>query len=353
MALRSDFNFNLPPHLIAQRPLADRESSKLLVIHPDQGIVAHSSVRELHQWLSPRTLLIPNEVRVRKARLWLRRQTGGGGEALLFHRHEDGTFDALVRPAHRLIKGSTCEILHPITQENLGSLTILNEGPQGERTVRLYPPELSEWSNIDRIGSLPLPPYITRAADDHDDQRYQTDFASDEGEAVAAPTAGLHFSKTLITELKQKGHDWAPIRLDVGLGTFRPILVDKIDDHQMHREAFFISTETSKKISEAIVGQRPIVCIGTTSLRTLETAWDGNTLLTQGESRLFLRPGHPPRVPCGLLTNFHLPESSLFILICSLLGTQQAHKIYAEAIRLSYRFFSYGDAMLIQERSQR
>ena len=353
MTLRSDFNFDLPAHLIAQRPLEDRGASRLLVIHPDQGIVAHSTICELNQWLAPHTLLIPNEVRVRKARLSLRRPTGGIGEALLFHRNEDGSFEALVRPAHRLITGSTCEILHPITHKNLGSLTILKEGPQGERTVRLDPEELSEWSRIDSIGSLPLPPYITRAADEKDDERYQTEFASDEGEAVAAPTAGLHFSKSLIEELKHKGHDWAPIRLDVGLGTFRPILVDNIDDHHIHRETFAISDETSRKISKALVHQQPVVCIGTTSLRTLETAWDGGKLVPRGESRLFLKPGHPPKVPCGLLTNFHLPESSLFILICSLLGTRQAHEIYAEAIRLSYRFFSYGDAMLIQGRSQK
>ncbi len=350
MTLRSNFNFDLPPHLIAQRPLEDRGASKLLVVHPDRGIVAHSHIRELNRWISPCSLIIPNEVRVRKARLLLRRSTGGIGEALLFHRNQDGSFEALVRPASRLISGVTCDILHPVTQRPLGSLKILKEGEQGERSVRLNPEELSEWTQVDQIGSLPLPPYINRDADQSDDLRYQTDFASDEGEAVAAPTAGLHFSKAFIEELKRSGHDWAPIRLDVGLGTFRPILVENIDDHHMHRESFTIGVETSEKLLRALHKKQPIVCVGTTSLRTIETAWDGSILTPKGESSLFLKPGNSPKITCGLMTNFHLPESSLFVLVCSLLGTELAQKVYAEAIEKSYRFFSYGDGMLIQQK---
>lgn len=350
MTLRSDFYFDLPDHLIAQRPLDDRNASKLMVVHPAHGVVAHSTVGELHRWLDPHSLLIPNEVRVRKARLRLRRSSGGRGEALLFRLNQDGSFEALVKPAHRLITGSRLDILHPMTEETLGFLTIVKEGAQGERTVRLEPEELSCWSSIDKIGSLPLPPYITRSADAQDDQRYQTEFAGSEGEAIAAPTAGLHFSNSSIEALTQRGHEWAPIRLDVGLGTFRPISVDHIEDHRMHRETFFISDATAEKILLALTNQRPIVCIGTTSLRTLETAWDGTRLTREGESHLFLRPGYPPQLPCGLVTNFHLPESSLFVLVCSILGTQQAQAVYREAIQLSYRFFSYGDAMLIQNR---
>ena len=201
---------------------------------------------------------------------------------------------------------------------------------------------------MDRIGRLPLPPYITHLADEEDEARYQTVFHAEEGEAVAAPTAGLHFTPELIAALEGRGCAWRPVRLHVGMGTFRPMSAEDTDEHVMHEERFEVPEATAMALEAAFRARtRPVLAIGTTALRTIEGAWDGSALLRAGSTRLFITPGYQLRTADHLLTNFHLPESTLFVLVCALLGLDLAHAAYAEAVRERYRFFSYGDAMLI------
>jgi S-adenosylmethionine:tRNA ribosyltransferase-isomerase len=227
-------------------------------------------------------------------------------------------------------------VIEEILEEGLRRVRVL----QGDRPL--------DWDAVDRIGRLPLPPYISHAAEAEDEERYQTVYRAQEGEAVAAPTAGLHFTEQLIQQLKDRGCLWQAVRLHVGLGTFRPMTADHLDGHVMHEERYEIP-ETTAACLEPVLRQRgrPLLCIGTTSLRTLEAAWNGETLQRAGSTRLFIRPGYRLRTADLLLTNFHLPESTLFVLVSSLLGLDFAQAAYAEAIRERYRFFSYGDAMLI------
>jgi S-adenosylmethionine:tRNA ribosyltransferase-isomerase len=215
--------------------------------------------------------------------------------------------------------------------------------------VRVLGPEGDlSWDEVDRIGRLPLPPYITHPAGPEDEGRYQTVFRAEEGEAVAAPTAGLHFTENLIGQLRQRGCAWSPVRLHVGLGTFRPMTADDLQDHVMHEERYEIPEATAGLLEPVLRERtRPLLAVGTTSLRTLEAAWDGSTLKRSGATRIFIQPGVALRTADLLLTNFHLPESTLFVLVSALVGLDFAQEAYAEAIRGRYRFFSYGDAMLI------
>jgi S-adenosylmethionine:tRNA ribosyltransferase-isomerase len=220
---------------------------------------------------------------------------------------------------------------------------------EGLRRVRVLGPDGAlDWDAVDRIGRMPLPPYITHPADAEDEGRYQTVFRAEQGEAVAAPTAGLHFTAELIDGLKQRGCLWHPVRLHVGLGTFRPMTAEDLSDHVMHEERYEIPDATAAALEPVLRDRtRPLLAVGTTSLRTLEAAWDGAALKRGGSTRLFIQPGYRLRTADLLLTNFHLPESTLFVLISALLGVDFAQEAYAEAIREHYRFFSYGDAMLI------
>ena len=347
---RSDFSFDLPGSLIAQRPAAERDGARLLVVDPVAGTWAHRSIRDLLGLLAPGTLCVPNDVRVRHARLFLRRRGGGAGEALLLRALPEGGFEALVRPGARLRPGSAAEVVDPERGTVLARLQVEALLEEGLRRVRVLGPEGDlDWDEVDRIGRLPLPPYIHHLARGEDEERYQTVFRAAEGEAVAAPTAGLHFTEALIGELRAAGASWLPVRLHVGLGTFRPMSAEDLDDHVMHEERYELP-EASALILEAALasGRGPILAVGTTSLRTLESAWDGRALRRGGATRLFIRPGHQVRAAHQLLTNFHLPESTLFVLVSALLGLDFAKACYAEAVRERYRFFSYGDAMLIQ-----
>jgi S-adenosylmethionine:tRNA ribosyltransferase-isomerase len=291
---------------------------------------------------------VPNDVRVRHARLFLRRRGGGAGEALLLRSLGSGTFEAMVKPGARLKPGASATIVDPATGAELARLEVLETLPEGLRVVRVHSDHGLDWDEVDRIGRLPLPPYIEHLADDEDETRYQTVFAAREGEAVAAPTAGLHFTPELITALKARGCGWHPVRLHVGLGTFRPMSAERLEDHAMHEERFEIPEATAAVLEPTFKDRsRPVLCVGTTSLRTLEGAWDGSTLRREGATRLFITPGYRLRTADHLLTNFHLPESTLFVLVSALLGLDVAQAAYAEAVREGYRFFSYGDAMLI------
>ncbi|MBL0312265.1 MAG: tRNA preQ1(34) S-adenosylmethionine ribosyltransferase-isomerase QueA [Holophagaceae bacterium] len=346
---RSDFHFDLPEELIAQHPAAERDGARLLVVDARTKVLSHHAIRDLPDLIPANSLLVPNDVKVRHARLILRRKGGGAGEALLLHAFSDGSFEAMVRPGARLKSGATACIISPENGADLGALHIGETLEEGLRKVRVVHDGINlDWDSVDRIGRLPLPPYISHLADDTDENRYQTAFHASQGEAVAAPTAGLHFTQELIATLESKGCEWLPVRLHVGLGTFRPMTADIIEDHAMHEERFEIPGATSSALLPILKEHnRPLVCIGTTSLRTLEAAWDGHDLERSGSTRIFIKPGYKLRTADHLLTNFHLPESTLFVLVSALLGLDFAKAAYAEAVAQRYRFFSYGDAMLI------
>jgi S-adenosylmethionine:tRNA ribosyltransferase-isomerase len=346
--LRSDFHFDLPPDLIAQYPAPDRDGARLLVVDARTGDWSHRAIRDLPEIVPAGSLCVPNDVRVRHARLFLRRSGGGAGEALLLRSLGDGRFEAMVKPGARLKPGASAAVVDPVTGRDLARIDILDTLPEGLRAVRVHAEHGLDWDAIDRIGRLPLPPYIEHLAEGDDETRYQTVFAAREGEAVAAPTAGLHFTPELIAALQSKGCGWHPVRLHVGLGTFRPMTAERLEDHAMHEERFEIPETTAALLEPVLLDHsRPVLCVGTTSLRTLEGAWDGARLTREGATRLFITPGYRLRTADHLLTNFHLPESTLFVLVSALLGTEVAQAAYAEAVRERYRFFSYGDAMLI------
>jgi len=348
------FHFNLPSELIAQSPLMGRDKARMMVVDASSGAVAHSSVMDLTEWLPSGSILVPNEVKVRHARLVLRRVGGSTGEALLLKSLGKGRFEALLRPGAKLRAGKIAQIVgQKGVEQGEAKLIVEEEMDEGLRVVRLEGERGPiDWDAVDTMGHLPLPPYIKREAGPEDLERYQTVFHSSEGEAVAAPTAGLHFTPSLIDRLKENGCLWCPISLNVGLGTFRPMTAEDIEDHAMHEESYEIPQTTAKELESSLantifVPARPIVAIGTTSLRAMEAAWDGATLKRAGSTNIFIHPGYRIRTATHMLTNLHLPESTLFVLVSALLGLELAHSAYSEAIREKYRFFSYGDAMLI------
>ena len=346
---RSEFHFDLPEELIAQHPAAERDGARLLVVDAETQALSHRTIRDLPELVPAHTLVVPNDVKVRHARLFLRRAGGGAGEALLLRAFGDGTFEAMVRPGARLKPGAKAAVIDPVNGAERAELHIEATLEEGLRKVRIVRDGRDlGWDELDLIGRLPLPPYITHLADEEDEARYQTTFHADTGEAVAAPTAGLHFTPELIAALEARGCDWRPVQLHVGLGTFRPMTAEDIEDHPMHEERFEIPEAAASALLRVLqTRSRPLLCVGTTSLRTLEAAWDGQTLQQSGSTRIFIKPGYTLRTADHLLTNFHLPESTLFVLVSALLGTDFAKAVYAEAIARRYRFFSYGDAMLI------
>lgn len=347
---RADFSFDLPEELIAQHPPPERDGSRLLVVDPVAGTMLHCGIRELPDFLEAGTLCVANDVKVRHARLHLRRAGGGAGEALLLRALPGGAFEAMVRPGSRLRPGAKAVVIDPTTTEQVAELSIEATLDEGLRAVRICRNGATlDWDQIDAIGRMPLPPYIRHLDGPEDETRYQTVFHGQDGEAVAAPTAGLHFTPAIIEQLRDRGLGWHPLRLHVGLGTFRPMSADDLEDHVMHEERYEIPDAAAKALEPALkTGAPPILAIGTTSLRSLEAAWDGASLRRSGATRLFIRPGYRIRTARQLLTNFHLPESTLFVLVATLLGLDFAKACYAEAVRERYRFFSYGDAMLIR-----
>jgi len=345
---RSAFHFDLPPELVAQHPAERRDGARLLVADAAAGTLRHAWIRDLPGLVPEGALCVPNDVKVRHARLPLRRAGGGSGEALLLRALPGGCFEALVRPGSRLRPGK-----HALVVDDggrvLAEVRIEEALDEGLRRVRVTGPDGDlDWDAVDAIGRLPLPPYIEHPADAEDEGRYQTVFHATEGEAVAAPTAGLHFTEELIGRLRARGCAWEPVRLHVGLGTFRPMTAEDLDDHVMHEERFEVPESVAPLLEAAFRDRaRAVLAVGTTSLRTLEAAWDGERLARSGSTRLFIRPGYRLRTADHLLTNFHLPESTLFVLVSALMGLDFAQAAYAEAVKERYRFFSYGDAMLI------
>ena len=342
-----DFAYALPPELIAQTPLPERDASRLLVLDRATGRRHHSRVRDLGKWLAPGDLLVVNNSRVIPARLQARRvATGGRVELLLLRRTEDGSWSALAKPARRLRPGSRLAV-SPREDRRLpdAELEIVAVSGEGQITVDF---ENGSSLRLEDYGAVPLPPYIGGKLDDP--ERYQTVYASAAGSA-AAPTAGLHFTPALLDALKDQGVGCVEVTLHVGLDTFRPVAVDRVGEHRIHREWCSVGEEAARAIAAAKQTGGRVVAVGTTVARTLETlgtvwspheprAWTGMT-------DLFIVPGYRWRLVDALLTNFHLPRSTLLMMVSAFAGVEQIRAAYAEAIAERYRFFSFGDAMLI------
>ena len=340
----SDFDYALSQEAIAQEPPPDRDASRLLVLERATGAIRHRVFRDLPDLLVPGDLLVVNRSRVFPARLLGRRRGGGAAEVFLVRPREAGTWEALVRPGRRLRPGEG------VTVE--GGLEILIEsGPlagDGRRLVRLLCASGEAEGLIERLGHTPLPPYIRRPDRPSDRERYQTVYARERG-SVAAPTAGLHFTPELLGRLEARGIERAEIVLHVGPGTFRPVTAEAVEEHRIEPERFVIPAEAAGSLAAARRRGGRIVCVGTTTVRALESAAgeDGSVSPREGETALVIVPGFRFRVTEALVTNFHLPRSSLLLLVAAFAGRERVLAAYAEALRSGYRFYSYGDAMLI------
>ena len=337
-----DFSFELPDELIAQAPPPERGLSRLLVIDPATGSRDHRAVADLPSLVSPGTLMVFNDTRVRKARVFGRTAHGGQVEVVFLTPLPDGRWECLVNKAKKLKQGQVLDFP--------GGVKAAVETEGGNvRTLAFDPPATDAW--IEVHGHLPLPPYIKRPDSDEDAERYQTVYARQTGSA-AAPTAGLHFTTELLESLKEAGAELAFVTLEVGLGTFLPVRVDNVADHTMHRERYDLSPQTAAALNRARTEGRPVLAVGTTSLRTLEAAWTPQGFAAgQGSTALFITPGYRFQAVDQLFTNFHTPESTLLMLACAFAGTEFLLESYRQAVEARYRFFSYGDAMLIRSRS--
>lgn len=341
-----EFHYELPPGAIAQEPLAERDGSRLLVLDRRTGESAHRLFRDLPVLLDPGDLLVVNRSRVFPARLRARRHGGGAAEVLLVQplAADARTWSAWLRPGRRIRCGDTlevCEELSLVVDEDTSTT-------DGRRRVRLVTGTSDVWSLLEAIGHVPLPPYIERDDRPEDRERYQTLYARERG-SVAAPTAGLHFSERVLAALCARGIERAEIVLHVGPGTFQPVKVDNVEDHRVEAEPFEIPEETAEAVARAKARGSRVVAVGTTSVRALETAAldDGRVLSGRGETTLVVSPPYSFRVTDALVTNFHLPRSSLLLLVAAFAGRERILAAYAEAVSRGYRFYSYGDAMLI------
>lgn len=339
--LKSDYYFELPQELIAQDPLEERTSSRLLVLDKRTGAVSHHGFREIGEFLRPGDCLVLNDTKVIPARLLGEREgTGAHVELLLLKRRSGDVWETLVRPGKKCRPGTRLTF-----GDGLLKAEILDTVEEGNRLVRFDYEGIFEEA-LDRLGEMPLPPYITHKLQDRN--RYQTVYAKHEGSA-AAPTAGLHFTKELLGRLEGKGIGIAYVTLHVGLGTFRPVKEENVLEHHMHTEHYQVSREAADTINRTKAQGGRIVCVGTTSCRTLESAAgeDGLVRPCSGDTDIFIYPGYRFRVLDALITNFHLPESTLIMLVSALAGREHVLAAYEEAVRERYRFFSFGDAMLI------
>lgn len=338
---KSDFCFDLPQELIAQDPLEDRSGSRLLVLHKTTGGLEHRIFHEIIDYLNPGDCLVLNDTKVIPARLLgVREDTGAAVEVLLLKRKEKDVWETLVKPGKKARPG-----MRLIFGGGLLTAEVLEIVEEGNRLIRFHYDGIFE-EVLDRLGEMPLPPYITHKLQDKN--RYQTVYAKYEGSA-AAPTAGLHFTKELLHAIEEKGVDIVYVTLHVGLGTFRPVKEENILEHHMHAETYQVSAEAAEKINRAKKNGRRVICVGTTSCRTVESAADDRGMLKAccGDTQIFIYPGYRFKVLDALITNFHLPESTLVMLVSALAGREQVLHAYEEAIREKYRFFSFGDAMFI------
>lgn len=338
----SDFYFDLPEELIAQDPLEDRSSSRLLVLDRESGSTSHHIFKDIVDMINPGDCLVLNNTKVIPARLLgVKEDTGAGVEIFLLKRVSDTEWETLVRPGKKLRPGARVSFGDGILKAEI--VDVLEEG---NRLVRFEYDGIFE-EILDKLGEMPLPPYITHKLKDRD--RYQTVYAKYDGSA-AAPTAGLHFTNELLKMLEEKGVNIAYVTLHVGLGTFRPVKVDDVTNHHMHSEFYMISEEAAKTINKTKENGGRVICVGTTSCRTIESAADENGHLeaTEGNTEIFIYPGYKFKVLDALITNFHLPESTLVMLVSALAGKENVLNAYEEAISERYRFFSFGDAMFIR-----
>ena len=339
--LKSDFYFDLPEELIAQTPLEKRDNSRLLCLNKDTGEIRHKHFYDILEELREGDLLVMNNSRVLPARLYgVKEDTGAKMEFLLLEQKQQKEWEVLVRPGKKAKPGSRF-----VFGEGLLKAEVLETLDGGNRLVR-FECEGDIFSVLDQIGQMPLPPYITEKLQDK--ERYQTVYSKELGSA-AAPTAGLHFTNELMTALKEKGVDIAFVTLHVGLGTFRPVKEDKVEDHLMHSEHYYLPQKTADKINQTKANGGRIIAVGTTSCRTLESvaAFFGEIREAEGWTNIFIYPPYQFKVLDGMITNFHLPESTLIMLVSALAGRENILNAYNTAIEERYRFFSFGDAMLI------
>ena len=355
----SSYDYPLPPELVAQEPLAERDQSRLLVLDRGSGALQHRTFAELPDLLRPGDLLVTNRSRVFPARLLGRRPQGGRAEILLVRRREDGLWDAMLRPGRRLRAGMLVDVAPglkvrvepdvPTSSEQKPSPKEVPGGAENVlRRVRLLADGMSDDEALERHGHPPLPPYIHREDRPSDRDRYQTVYAREPG-SVAAPTAGLHFTPGLLARLEARGVERTELVLHVGPGTFRPVEVSDVRDHRVEPERYVVPVEAAAALARARVRGARVVAVGTTVTRALETATDeaGRLCAGPGETTLVIVPGYAFRAVNALVTNFHLPGSSLLLLACAFAGRERLLAAYGEAVRERYRFYSYGDAMLI------
>ncbi len=339
----ADFDYNLPEELIAQTPVEPRDHSRLMVVHRGDGTREHKHFYDILDYLNPGDALVINETKVIPARLLgVKEDTGVPVEVLLLRRENATDWEALVKPGRRLKPGAICSF-----GDGLLRCEVLSSVPEiGGRIVRFMYEGVFE-EILDQLGEMPLPPYIHEKLQDR--TRYQTVYAKNEGSA-AAPTAGLHFTPGLLEKVKQKGVTIVPVTLHVGLGTFRPVTVEDVDTHVMHSEYYQVSQEAADTLNGVRARGGRIICVGTTSVRTLETVAteDGVIHPGAGDTAIFIYPGKKIKAVDALITNFHLPQSTLLMLVSAFMGRETALDVYREAVAERYRFFSFGDAMFIE-----
>ena len=336
-----DFYYDLPQELIAQDPLEDRSGSRLMVLGREDGSVRHRVFLDIIDYLHPGDCLVINNTKVLPARLYGKKEgTGTGIELLLLKRLTDDRWESLVKPGRKAKAGTKI-----VFGDGLLTGEVVDIVEEGNRIIQFSYRGIFE-EILDELGEMPLPPYITHQLEDK--QRYQTVYASQEGSA-AAPTAGLHFTPQLLEQIREKGVEIAEVTLHVGLGTFRPVKTENVLDHHMHAEYYSISKEQADKINRAKASGHRVIAVGTTSTRTLESVADeaGYVREAGGYTQIFIYPGYQFRCIDALITNFHLPESTLIMLVSALAGREHVLAAYAEAVRKKYRFFSFGDAMLV------
>lgn len=337
----SDFYYELPEELIAQDPLENRSDSRLMVLDRETGEVSHRIFRDVIDYLNPGDCLVINDTKVIPARLiGSRPETGGKIEVLLLKRMENDVWETLVKPGRKMKVGDKV-----IFGDGLLTGEVIDVVEDGNRLVKFWYEGIFE-EILDQLGQMPLPPYIKHQLKEK--ERYNTVYAIHDGSA-AAPTAGLHFTPELLEAIREKGVEIASVTLHVGLGTFRPVKAEEITDHHMHSEFYQITEETAEKINRTKENGGRVICVGTTSCRTVESAGseEGRLKACSGWTDIFIYPGYRFKVLDGLITNFHLPESTLVMLVSALAGREHILAAYEEAVREKYRFFSFGDAMLI------
>ena len=348
----SDFNYNLPKELIAQVPIKNRDESRLMILDRKEQTIEHKIFRNIIDYLEPGDCLVRNNTKVIPARLYgVKEETGAHVEFLLLHRIEEDIWEVMVKPGRKLMPGTKVIFGEGLLEKRnnqriLLRAEILEKLEGGSRKVKFeYDGIFNEILN--EIGLMPLPPYIHEKLKEKD--RYQTVYAKYEGSA-AAPTAGLHFTEDLLQKIQEKGVEIANVTLHVGIGTFRPVKVENVEEHDMHSEHFYIKQEDAEKINKAKREGHRVIAVGTTSCRVLETISDENGIVkeTEGDTSIFIYPGYKFKCLDCLITNFHLPESTLIMLVSALAGKDFIMKAYNEAVKEKYRFFSFGDAMFIK-----